>query len=84
MFCIEYMQAGSGVPVDCTVGLRDKPTAIVHGRKISTTKGYCGFWISRKPDNSYNIDPVRLEFHPVIHSPTGRITYGRVIYQKPK
>lgn len=68
LFFIEYMQEGSGVPVDCTIGAKTREECVQHGRKVSVEKHYCGFWILAKPPVK-GVDPIRLEFHPVYQSP---------------
>ena len=57
----EYMQAGSGHPVDMTMGLQSMAQARSHGLKVAKEKGYSGFWISSKPAGETSM-PKRLKF----------------------
>ena len=74
----EYMQEGSGFPVDLTVGLRSVDQCITHGRRVCIDKGYCGFWISRKPDNTY-MEPIKVEYHHRRISPSGQVVWLKPI-----
>lgn len=76
MYFAEYMQAGSGIPVDVTIGTGNKANLIKHARKVSTNKGYNGFWISSKPEGVV-MDPKRLEFHEITYSPGGKALFHK-------
>ena len=79
MYVIQYMREGSGIPVDCSVGLRSVADAKKHGRSVCTKQRYCGFWIGYKP-NERGVDPERMEFHPVYwDTPHFGPTFGKVL-----
>lgn len=76
LFFVEYMQVGSGMPVDMTVGCQSVTKAVKHGRNISRKKGYCGFWVSTKQAQA-GASPVRLAYHPVWRGPDGKVSFGK-------
>lgn len=72
-FC-EYYREGSGIPVDCSIGIPNLEQARHRGKVVAQFNGYCGFWILAKPAE-VGVEPVKVEYHSVSYDPRGVPTW---------